>query len=561
MEAMQERIEEFKKIGKQCNQMGTKQKDDNQAVESDNSTELLIEELKRTGKECQQSDNNLDLDKDKNDDTQAENSADKNDDGQTLVEGQTQPSLDNIEAAATKKVEDLTRLLEGGSSDEELSFEEASEEFSKSSKSEDNFSKTESMEKNLRAEKNNSRDNVTLSMKRKGSPRETECLICHFKVAQAGNLKRHMMNKHKVLVKDEISKQKQPSIPDDNDGDEETEMEQNNPLPKEGNFVNETAESDTELNMDVEKLNAVEASPEFLCCNKDFLTLKKLKKHKSNVHGRANYAIDNDLHDSGDEKTPDMGDPDEGKVFFCDFCNLAFTAENLLNNHIESDHPDTEGDTFEESSKDDQSKSPGEPKRTSPACDEKFMRKCDYCPKIFTRSSYERNIKFHMRRAHSELEDSEKKGNVVKCKLCYKEYTGVKAKGNLRRHERIAHTDDSDALETSAHKDELDDLDVNIALRYPCNLCDLRFISNEVLDVHMNYAHGETEMEQNELLPTVANFVDEAADCDAELNMDVGKVCPEETSPEFLCCNKDFLTLKKLKKHKSNVHGTTKYVN
>ena len=79
MEAMQERIEEFKKIGKQCNQMGTKQKDDSQAAESDNSTELLIEELKRTGKECQQLDNNLDLDKDKNDDTQAENSADKND--------------------------------------------------------------------------------------------------------------------------------------------------------------------------------------------------------------------------------------------------------------------------------------------------------------------------------------------------------------------------------------------------------------------------------------------------------------------------------------------------
>ena len=149
MEAMQERIEEFNKRGKECTQRGTKQRGDNQAVESDNSTELLIEEFKRTGKECQQLDNNQDLDKDNNDDTQAENSADKNDDVQTLVEGQTQPSLDNIEAAATKKVEDLTRLLEGGSSDEELSFEEASEEFGKSSESEDNFSKTESMEKNL----------------------------------------------------------------------------------------------------------------------------------------------------------------------------------------------------------------------------------------------------------------------------------------------------------------------------------------------------------------------------------------------------------------------------
>ena len=113
----------------------------------------------------------------------------------------------------------------------------------------------------------------------------------------------------------------------------------------------------------------------------------------------------------------------------------------------------------------------------------------------------------------------------------------------------------------NAHKNELDAVDVNIALRYPCNLCDLRFISNDVLDVHKNYAHGETEMEQDELLPKEANFADETVDGDAELNMDVEKVDPEETSPEFVCCNKDFLTLKKLKKHKSNVHGTTKYVN
>ena len=177
-----------------------------------------IEEFKTRGKECQQLDDNQDLDKDKNDDTQAEKSSDKNVDGE---EGKRLPSLDNIEDAVTKKVEDLTRLLEGGSSDEELSFDEASEEFGKSSKSE---------------------VKVTLSMKRKSSARETECLICHFKVAQAGNLKRHMMNKHKVLVKDE----KQPSIPDHNDRDEETEMEQDNPLPKEGIFVNETADSKPE---------------------------------------------------------------------------------------------------------------------------------------------------------------------------------------------------------------------------------------------------------------------------------------------------------------------------
>ena len=257
MEAMQERIEEFKRKGEECQK----------SVVQRGTTQM---------------DNNQDLDINTNHDTQAENSGDKR---QTLVEGKTQPSLDNIEAAVTKKVEDLTRLLEGGNSDEELSFDEVSEESSKNFKSEDNFSKTESMEKNLITEKDNSGVKVTLSMKRKSSARETECSICHFKVAQAGNLKRHMMNKHK----DEISKQKQPSIPDDNDGDEETEMEQDNPLPKEGNFVNETAYSDTELNMDVEKLNPVEASPEFLCCNKDFLTLKKLKKHKSNVHGTTKY--------------------------------------------------------------------------------------------------------------------------------------------------------------------------------------------------------------------------------------------------------------------------------
>ena len=276
-----------------------------------------IEEFKTRGKECQQLDDNQDLDKDKNDDTQAEKSSDKNVDGE---EGKRLPSLDNIEDAVTKKVEDLTRLLEGGSSDEELSFDEASEEFGKNSKSEDNFSKTESMEKNLRTEKDNSRDNVTLSMKRKSSARETECLICHFKVAQAGNLKRHMMNKHKVLVKDE----KQPSIPDHNDRDEETEMEQDNPLPKEGNFVNETADSDTELNMDLKKLYPVEASPQFVCCNKDFLTLKKLKKHKSNVHSKAKYANDNDVYDSRDEKTPETGDPDESKVFFVTSVILPF---------------------------------------------------------------------------------------------------------------------------------------------------------------------------------------------------------------------------------------------
>ena len=90
MEAMQERIEEFNKRGKECTQRGTKQRGDNQAVENDCSTKILIEEFKRTGKECQQSvskrgtirlDENQDVGKDKKDYTQAENSGDEIDNG------------------------------------------------------------------------------------------------------------------------------------------------------------------------------------------------------------------------------------------------------------------------------------------------------------------------------------------------------------------------------------------------------------------------------------------------------------------------------------------------
>ena len=79
-----------------------------------------------------------------------------------------------------------------------------------------------------------------------------------------------------------------------------------------------------------------------------------------------------------------------------------------------------------------------------------------------------------------------------------------------------------------------------------------------MLDVHINYAHRGKDLEQVELLSKEGDFIDETVADEVDIDMD--KLYPEIVSTEFVCCKKDFVTLKKLKKHKSNVHGTTTFV-
>ena len=408
--------------------------------------------------------------------------------GEQGGKGKPQPICDAVEdefeAAATKTVEDLTKLLEGGNSDEELSIDEATEDLVDNVKREINDSEMgEMVDQDIRrleslatrldtTQKDWSATKVKLSLKRKikfkrnARLQEAECKLCHFKVAQACNLKRHMLRKHK----------------------DEPWQEQ----------LSET--------------NNVE------------------------------------LDQFGDQQTFEtIASSDESLVFFCDFCNLAFTSEGLLNDHIEGNHSERDIgnkedvlENFEEDGmEDEESKPTGE--------NNKFMKKCDLCPKMLKRSTYDWKIQFHMRRAHGKHE-AEKKSKVAQCKLCYREYKGNAGKRNLRRHE------------VSAHKDELGLLDMDAALRWPCTRCELKFISNNVLDVHMNYAHRDRDLEQVELLAKEGDFSDEMVEDEVDIDIDMDKLYPEIVSTEFVCCKKDFVTLKKLKKHKSNVHGTTTFV-
>ena len=408
------------------------------------------------------------------------------------ADGKSKPQLmcdvveDEFETAATKTVEDLTKLLEGSNSDEELSIDEATEDLGNKVKSEVNDSEIgEMVDQDMRrleslankldtTQKDWSETKVKLSLKKKiklkrnarESRRETECKLCHLKVAQACNLKRHMKNKHK-----------------------------NEPLQQQPSEIN---------NSEVDQIE-------------DQQTLET-----------TTYS-------------------DESLVFFCDFCNLAFTSEGLLNEHIESNHPGQEicnieyvPENYEEDGTENE-----EPKPTN---DNKFMKKCDLCPKMLKRSTYDWKIQFHMRRAHGKHESEKKSTRVAQCKLCYREYRGNASKKNLRRHE------------VSAHKDELGLLDMDAALRWPCTRCELKFISNNVLDVHMNYAHRERDLEQVELLAKEGDFNDETVADEVDMDIDVDKLYPENVSTEFVCCKKDFVTLKKLKKHKSNVHGSATFV-
>ena len=300
-------------------------------------------------------------------------------------------------------------------------------------------------------------------IKSKQNPRETECKLCHFKVAQASNLKRHMKNKHK-----DESWQQQP--PETNNAEEEEDQDQ-----------------------------------------------------------------------LEDEQTSS----EESSVFFCDLCNLSFTSDSLLSEHIESNHPETEIGNIEYVPENLEEDGMENEEGSKPTNDNKFMKKCDLCPKMLKRSTYDWKIQFHMRRAHGKHEPG-KKGRVAKCKLCSREYKGNACKKNLRIHEM------------RAHKDELGLLDMDAALRWPCDRCDLKFISSNVLDVHVNYAHRETDLEQVELTSKEGDFIDETVADEVDIDMD--KLYPEIVSKEFVCCKKDFVTLKKLKKHKSNVHGTTTFV-
>ena len=384
------------------------------------------------------------------------------------------------------RLEDLTKLLEGSNSDEELSIDEATEEIGNKVKSEVNDSEIgEMVDQDMRrleslankldtTQKDWSETKVKLSLKKKiklksnarESRRETECKLCHLKVAQACNLKRHMKNKHK-----------------------------NEPLQEQPSEIN---------NSEVDQIE-------------DQQTLE------TNIYS------------------------DESLVFFCDFCNLAFTSEGLLNEHIESNHPGQEiGNT--EDVPENYEEDGTENEESKPTNDNKFMKKCDLCPKMLKRSTYDWKIQFHMRRAHGKHESEKKSTRVAQCKLCYREYKGNAGKKNLRRHE------------VSAHKDELGLLDMDAALRWPCTRCELKFISNNVLDVHMNYAHRERDLEQVELLAKEGDFNDETVADEVDMDIDMDKLYPENVSTEFVCCKKDFVTLKKLKKHKSNVHGSATFV-
>ena len=432
MEAMQERIDEFKAKGEKAGEQfaGGKRKAQ-QPISDEDDFEANCETAEQDGKS-------------------------------NSVE-------DEFEAAVTKNVEDLTKLLEGSNSDdEELSVDEVAKflggnnvktEVKDSETVDQDMRHLESLAKKLDPTRELSLKN---KMKSKQNPRDTECKLCHFKVAQASNLKRHMKRKHQ-----NESLQQHPS----------------------------------------ETSNAAEVEQDQL----------------------------EDQETSSEE------------VFFCNFCNLAFTSEGVLNDHIESNHTETETGNLRDVPENNEEGGMEIEEESKPVSGNKFMKKCDLCPKMLKRSTYDWKIQFHMRRAHGKHKEPEKKGRVAQCKLCYREYKGNAGKKNLRRHEM------------SAHKDELGLLDMDAALKWPCKRCELKFISSNVLQVHMNYAHREGTLEQVEISPKEGDFIDERVADEVDIDMD--KLYPEiVSSTEFVCCKKDFATLKKLKKHKSNVHGTTTFV-
>ena len=217
-------------------------------------------------------------------------------------------------------------------------------------------------------------------------------------------------------------------------------------------------------------------------CYKTFMSSQKLKKHQAALH-----KADQDLLGRKIEL--------EELQYSCTVCDKSFARVHILKYHMRSQHADQsegycklcqvvimKGNAGLQNHK--RRVHPGVSDWDSALSSESFKFPCDCCEKVFLT---ECSAVFHRFILHSGV-------GGTSCNLCQ---TDFKNKLNLKRHKETIHTSLQEMKAFGIKQNEDD-------LSNPCNSCDKKFLTENILNYHLNYTH-KMEKRREELLCQVCD--------------------------------------------------------
>ena len=214
-------------------------------------------------------------------------------------------------------------------------------------------------------------------------------------------------------------------------------------------------------------------------CNLKFVSKASLKVHRKYEHS----SQDSNKVTPSDEGKINMKDfyDMKSKSYTCKLCHFRFEEGGKLRKHIELNHQADKELLLRK------------------LCESDFTIPCDNCDLKFIN---ERLLDFHRLRTHYQ---NEKK---VPCSLCDKKinrynynkhkishtseknfecilcYAKLKTKFNLKNHHNLLH-------KTNVERAIIEKGSVQLELlKYPCEQCDLKFISDSLVKIHLSQAHG-----------------------------------------------------------------------
>ena len=147
----------------------------------------------------------------------------------------------------------------------------------------------------------------------------------------------------------------------------------------------------------------------------------------------------------------------------CKICFKLVSSKSSLTRHIRMVHKDFENHEKKVSKEAEGSKIEGTVKGSLV---KDLFQRCKLCFKSIKSSAFD----LHLRRNHS--------GRSEKCKLCYLRF---KRKDRLKKHLETIHVSEKHLLESEIDRTKC---------IFNCELCPLKFITNNVLSYHIERKHG-----------------------------------------------------------------------
>ena len=180
---------------------------------------------------------------------------------------------------------------------------------------------------------------------------------------------------------------------------------------------------DTSINEKENCSELIDPANEIVCrlCYTKLSSLTNLKRHEQTVHIDDQAALTLTSYTKQD------------LVYHCDMCPLQFLTENILNTHKKMQHRVTVKSASVE---------------------------CKFCKKVVT---------FKSLKGHMQTHDLEKN---FECKLCYLTF---KQQKSLSSHQSNVHKNDEMLNKEITESD----------LKYPFNICELKFVGEEILKGHL----------------------------------------------------------------------------